>query len=305
MKHLYYLFCTKLVIIVFFLSCEKNKEINYQDFSIEFSDGTKIIKDDVAFYDSSTCILFLKEKIPLKHAEGEFPDLIYNEFFVYIDNEKIYSGMVWPDDVAMASPESYYIGTYTYPDVYSSEIIRLNHFSFDTSLIDYRKDERIIKYFKDAGLLRNGISCIIDSVKLAYPDESSVAFTISVLNNDAGAYFIPDLNKMGEDQFNHYMGGLYLTNLDTTVYFHLNTSPSCDCRDSLRINDLSLIEGYQKVSFSLRSSYDEQVIPGTYRCRFRYGNLWRLYAFDLELIQDDGRIWVGESFPSMEGIIAE
>ena len=49
--------------ILLMISCSSDE---YIEFIIEISDDNNITENDIEFYDSSTCILFLKEPIKLQ-----------------------------------------------------------------------------------------------------------------------------------------------------------------------------------------------------------------------------------------------
>ena len=104
---------TVSIIGLILFSCEKGlfSNLNDPEFSIEFYDGTTISEDDILFYDSSTCILFLKEDLLISYREysDENISLLASEFDVYVKKEKIYEGMIFPYLFAAMAPSPIFV----------------------------------------------------------------------------------------------------------------------------------------------------------------------------------------------------
>jgi len=273
------------------LSCEKKVSTGL---IIKFSDGSTITEENIAFYDSSTCILFLRDSFHLEYVLGENPDVTFTRFSVLVNNEVIYQGVVYPDLVAAPAPEPFYIASISYPELHS-KILQIRHQPFFAETADVRNDYRIINRLKETGLLYNGLSCRIDTVYLSRDDPSVAICNFTVKNLDLTGYYIPDPAKMGDGHFNYYTGGLALINTETDdYYFPRHDNPTTDW-NYLEMDDLSLIGSASDTSFTIYTPYDTVIPYGTYTCLLRYGILRHFYTFNLPLELDHGRVWVGET----------
>ena len=242
MKNLFVFFNIMLIICFILISCESdnNNIINDPEFSIKFSDGTIINEKDIVFYDSSTCNLFLKNKLQLDYVFGEIPNVDFLEFSVYVDKDAIYQGIVYPAFVAAPSPNPYFIASYSYPN-FESDIISLRYMDFYTNSIDKRNNPQIIKSLEKTNLLKHGITCSIDSIYISSYIDSSVICVFTIQNHDFISYYIPDPNKMGAGRFSFCIGGLYLKNKKTNEDIYRNYVNSVGW-EVLTMDDLSLLE---------------------------------------------------------------
>ena len=142
------------------ISCEKESS---GVFHMKISDGTGITEDDIMFYDSSTCILFLEEKIYLSYQEPDSGRLFRNEFSVFVDDKEIYSGLIFPEEIiTCAGPPRTYI-IQRDKDVLDRSVMEI---AFAGESPDLRNDPRIIDALESDGLLRSGISFTIDQVEV-------------------------------------------------------------------------------------------------------------------------------------------
>ena len=86
MKTLNIILILVLMFCLYLISCELNNLDNTDDFkfSMEFSDGTTINENDVAFYDTTTSILFINSKLNLIVGTGETPEICILTFFLML-----------------------------------------------------------------------------------------------------------------------------------------------------------------------------------------------------------------------------
>ena len=193
-------------LLVFLLAgCELTPEENLSGsgFNVRFSDGTSIGEQDISFYDSSTCLLFLKK-------DWNFSDET-SGFEVGVNDQTIYHGVIQPCYLSSMPPEPYSI-----PDcfLYRGNVLQI---SFTGEANDLRNDPRIIDVLERDGLLHHGLSCRIDSVRVSsYPDHATAECVITVTNHDRFPYLIPDPAKMGNLHFLYYTGGLSFTGSGST-----------------------------------------------------------------------------------------
>ena len=268
-------------------------------FSIKFSDGTAINESDITFYDSSTCVLFLDEILSFQFVSGESPNIIFSEFSVLVNGEDIYNGIIYPELYAALPPVPFYISSITSPN-FESTIVRIMYSGFHTQTPDARNDPRIINALENSSLLRNGLTCSLDSVYISALNDSLVIYSFTIRNHDQEDYYIPDPEKMGNDHFNYYTGGLYMWSKEPEEYYHPRIENTTSDWNILSMGDLSILDGNGQVSYTVEASYYSSVGEGVYMCSIRYGNLMHLYSFNLALDQEDGRVWVGESFHKSE-----
>ena len=171
-----------LILSIFLISCE-SKNDNYPVFSIEFQDGTIINEEDISFYDSSACILFLKAKIYLDYGSEGYPlDADFFDFSVFVNNDIVFQGIIFPDYNYNVTPQYTFISSKTYPD-FESEILP---FRFWRSCLGMN-DPRIIESLDKSNLLRHGITCSVDNVKLSPEDEFS-AICIFLTKTDTDSW---------------------------------------------------------------------------------------------------------------------
>lgn len=289
------LFCFLLL-----FNCEGE---NDSGFSIEISDGTMINEENISFYDSSTCILFLNKKLKINYVIGEPPNVEFSKFSVFVNNDIIYQGIIYPALVAAISPVPFYISSITYP-TFESDIISLNYIDHYTNSLDVRNDQRIINSFERSNLLRHGISCTIDSVYVHSYINSSVTCTFTIRNNDNVNYYIPDPSKMGAANFNNYTGGgLWLINKETNEYHWPQTDNITSDWDNLTMDDLSILEGKSEITFTYTSLFYPKIDRGLYKGNLRFSSMYQIRPVTLPLDQFFGRVWVGYIFSKIDNLI--
>lgn len=297
MKTYNFLLIFGLILSFILISCERE---NRTGFSIEFSDGTVIHEEDISFYDSSTCILFLKDKLTLPNEAGEPPNVEYPEFSVLINDDIIYEGIIYPALVAAVSPSPYFIHSSTAP----TDVIPISFAGFHTNTKDVRNDQRIIDFLDNSNLLHHGISCTIDSVYIHSYIDSSVTSTFTLWNNDNVNYYIPDPGKMGAANFNNYTGGgLTLINKETNEYHWPKMDNITSDWDNLKMEDLSILESKSEITFTYTSSFYPKIDKGIYRCDQRFSSMYQFRPITLSLDQENGRVWVGGLISRIDNII--
>jgi len=287
------------IVSFYLISCESdNVTINNDPvFSIKFSDSTVVNEKDIVFYDSSTCILFLKNKLTLTIGP-EDPPYSFIEFSVLVDDEIIYQGIIYPDMLFVAPcPIELYISADTYPN-FNNDIIQLK---YDKNILN---DPRIIKSLEKSNLLHHGITCIIDSVKVFSYNDSSVMCSITLRNYDDINYYILDPERMGVSSFNCYTTGLVLSNLTThNSHTPIHSNSLSDC-NILVLDDLSILMGKSEITYTYKSSYYPRIDKGIYKGHLRFSSMIDR-PVTLSLDQENGRVWVGKIFSTLDSIIFE
>ncbi len=277
-----------IIVIGFFqVSCD-SYFFNQDRYYIKFSDGSLITESDIEFYDTSSHLLFLKEKINVSdEAKG---------FDVMVGKEKIYHGVVFPSYMSSLPMESVFI----FDVCLHLTIIHLDSY---TGLNDYRNDPRIINALLKSNKLHYGLNCKVYSVEVNdLGDHSGANCTITIKNNDNFSYYIIDPEKMGNLDFNYYTGGLFFNNMETKVSSFLRWSSSNPDYNNLTMDDFSILQGGQEVKYSFYSDDYYKMEAGIYSASFRFCG-FRDYFEDSDLIKPAGRIWVGSLYSTLNGII--
>ena len=290
MKTLNFILISGFIISLFLCSCESGHDTDPK-FRLEFSDGTEITENDIQFYDSATHFLFLKENFDLNQS--------ISGFSIFVNNDTIYKGIKHSCMLSSPPPAPFFI---TDCFLYGHDIVEIGYYPYSK---DLRNDERIINALKNDNLLRNGLKCTIDSIKVnSFDNYSEVTCKITLTNNDLVNYYILDPNKMGELDFNYYTGGLLFQNIDSMVSSFLRWSASNPDYGNLTMNDFSVLSKNSKISYTFKSSDYYKMDKGFYKSIFRFCGLkYNINEFDL--VQNNGRIWVGEAISIIDSILVE
>lgn len=278
--------------VLFFSACENENAINLNDeFKIEFNDGKTISGKDILFYDRSTHLIYLKRDLELGQNTTDFN--------VLVAEDTIYHGIIHSGFLSSWPPSPYYIVDFFQ---YGNDILEIGFYGESD---DLRDDPRITDAFVNNNLLRNGISCKIDKIEIqSFEKYSKVVCTITIQNNDNINYFILDPKKMGDLDFNYFMGGITLQNMDTKLTHPLRWSVQSGTWSNITMDDLSLLNKGSKISYTFQSSDYYKMEPGRYSARFRFcGTEHCTRNFNLN--QKNGRVWVGKLLSEVNNIIIE
>lgn len=274
-------------------SCDlaSSSEFNESDLTIAFSDGTLLTENDIAFYDSSTQTYFLKAELS---TEAPITD-----FLIKVNNDSILGGGMHSCVLSSMPTTPYYIS-----DCFFSgcDILKIGYYGNGENLLN---DSRIINSLKKYKLLRNGLSCQIEDIEVVESEnQTDVLATISFTNHDDIAYYIPDVNKMGERFYTDYTGVFSFSNKDGGAGSFVKNANSSRQRDDIKIGDLALLEGNSTVTYTYRSRNYHPIPKGEYQVRVRFMGI--VYtAADFELDQKNGRIWVGEILAYKNKVLVE
>lgn len=286
--------CKGIVVFSFFailLVASCKKEENISGLRIEIGNGTVISGDDVEFYDSSSCILFLKKAISVRYNLTGFPEYRHEIFKVKINGEMIFSGYFFPYDVEAPPPSPIYIGCFG-RDSLNSDFIKFEFAHFPFEAVDNRNDSRIIHFFERRKQLRKGISCHFESIGPSPIDNAFLTIDFAIKNNDSLPYLIPDLSKMSVDQFQMLTGGFFLDRLDSAVYYYHKIYAHYDTT-VMSLDNLTMVGGKEERIFRTSVPYTLPITKGSYRCWVEYGNFRYLDYIHINLNQDQGRVWIG------------
>ncbi len=281
------------LILMILSSCDSDPiaVLNESDLIIEFSDGTILTENEIAFYDSSTNTYFLKSEL-----NSDFP---LTSFKIKVNNDSILGGVFHSCALSSPPPTPYYIS-----DCFFSgrDILTIAYYGNEDNLLN---DSCIINSLKESRKLRHGLSFQIDSIRVIASDsQTDVVSTVTIKNHDNTAYYIPDINKMGERYYTDYTGGLSFSNINTGLSSFIKDSNSDRQRDDIKIDDLTKLKANSELTYTYKSRNYHSIPAGEYRVRASFMGI--VYtASDFELNQDDGRIWVGQIETYKEGVIIE
>ena len=302
MKRLRYPFVFGIILSLWLISCESNDD-NDSAFLIKFSDGSVIQEDDIVFYDSSTCNLFLYDSLEFDYKFGDIPDVSYLEFSAFIGDNEIYKGIVYPALVASISPEATFIACYSHPN-FKSDIVPIRYVDIHANSEDKRNSTQIINSLEKSNLLHHGITCRIDSINTSPYNDSAVICVFTLKNLDNENYYMPDPNKMGAERFSFCLGGLYLKSKETNDDIFGNWTNSIGW-DILTMDDFSLLESNGEITYTYEYSFNSTINKGAYDCRFYYNLLSGYGTLTMPLAQDNGRIWMGDIYLDINNITIE
>lgn len=279
-------------------SCTKDIEIDNSDLTIKINNEYTLSQDDIEFYDSSTCILYLKEKIEFQYrfididSTGHY-DFRFEDFAVYIDDEIIYSGKFHPANVAGVSSKPIYIPCYSSSDSVSIDVMHIEFYEKrDEVSLDNRNDHRIIDYFKNHNLLKNGIEFSIENIAVSPSNDSVLVIQYTIKNNDRTEYLIPDPKKMNARQIAGINSGSVIFD-DTGNNINIKLSNDYSVERKITIDCLSKIKKYSKTKFTMSLPYWSNFKKGKFESKIFFKNMMYLNFEDLDLNQEEGRIWIG------------
>lgn len=265
---------------------------NNHGFIIKFPDGNNIDQNDIAFYDSSTCILFLKDKIhmPIRNSSNS-RNL---DFSVCLNTDLIYEGTFFPAFTAMVAPSPIYIALHDNSDSINSEFLHFKYRGFPKNS-DNRNESRLIDFFDKNKLLRKGIICSIDNIEVLSLYDSVLNIMFTIKNRDDIIYLIPDANKMNSSQFRMLTGGFRIKNIYADEGLYEKIGNSILDKNLMSINYLTVLDKLNEISFNINIPYKFKIENGKYVCEFTFGNIGYLKFISLSLNQDNNRVWIGET----------
>jgi len=281
-----------VLVMVLIYGCSQEQEVNPrkgQGFSMLINGKMALTASDIDYYDQSTHFIYLK------NTNSFLTDkLVRDSFQIYANGEKIYSGIF----------HSWYMSSmplgaaiYTPVTFYENYLIPLAYISYTDQSgkkvppVDPRNDSRIINALSSWNQLHTGLKCEIRSVK--FISTGKVTLELQLTNNDAFNYYYLDPEKMGLGLFHYFTNGLSFWSPTLMKSFenhlqHIQPDPW----DSWQINWLSLIRTHEKKTIWINYTNFDPVPAGLYKLYFRFPGL--SHVKKEELVQRNGRIWLGE-----------
>ena len=272
--------------------CENGRiQINPSEagFIMKMDNQTVINFSNIDYYDFSTHMIYLKHDFSY-FEEEEIHDM--DEFTVYADGEKIYTGQTFP-------------GYYSYmpkgpiiqcdPNFYSDYVVPIGFINIIDTLgnptSDPRGDPRIILALKRFNQYHEGLKGEIRSV--AYVNQYRVKLDFTLTNEDSFNYYYLDPEKMGVKLFHYYTNGLYIQDEAThTSYSHKMKVESPESYKTWKKDWLSLIRSGETKNLTITYNRFQVVPSGMYTARFSFPGLKWVDKEELKQVQ--GRIWLGK-----------
>jgi hypothetical protein len=235
---------------------------------------------DIELYDSTTHIVYFKTIHP------EFDKNDQSNFTFFVNKDSIYQGDFWPS-FHSSWPTRPYVSTW--PFWLQNFALRFEN-RYDVKP-DMRNDPRIIKAFKDHDLLHSGL---IISSNVIECGASQVTFSFTLTNKDNSTLLFLDPEKMGLNLFHYYTNGLFFRKLPWTTSIKVTIPYQAPSSYSIWKREwLSAIKPGESKTFVINYPISSPFDPGEYEVTFEYPGLLFQVSRD-ELIQGDGRIWLGD-----------
>ena len=259
-------------------------------FCISFADSIFLNHEDIACYDMSTHMIYLREPLSLLQDQV-LSELAEIPFTVYADSRPVYTGKLWPAWFSMI-PSGPFI---QYPSFYPAYVVPIGYRSslFTTrpdTLTDPREDAIIVQALEKYDQLREGLSVSIDEIDV-HPG-GGVSFSFIVTNRDDTNYYILSPEKMGSGLFHYFTNGLFLYNQETGWLVPHEEEITPEPWDSWDPQWLDLLKGNSSLQYSIEYELFDEVPPGHYDASFRFPGLSHVEQSDIE--RSRGRIWLGE-----------
>ncbi|MBP7507083.1 MAG: hypothetical protein KA807_04625 [Prolixibacteraceae bacterium] len=288
-------------LIAVIYSCEENsldpKFTPAEGINIIIGNQAIITSDMIEYYDNSTKMFFLNNKLP-----EEFDYYEKSKFWITDNKEIIFEGALRLD-CPCGTDSTIKTELHTGYFNFTMKLVKSQaNMSYYCSSEDETNNELFTGTLKKYGKYREGLKAEIDEIKRL--DSYNIQVTIKVTNLDSVSYYIPDPEKMGINFYHSLTGGLTLqdpNNYDLTAN---NIKIMRPHKNNVKVsypevsgtwdkNWLTLIEGKEDFYFTLDYTQFDPVYPGKYAASFNFTGLkGNLENKDLQL--DDGRIWIGE-----------
>ena len=278
-----------VTVIILLTGCEKDNSerlfSSNEGFCIKIADSLVYKQSQIDFYDFSSHLIYLNNG-------NSFTFSNRGSFTVFADGIEIYSGQLFPlyssflpVGPVIRCPPLFY-GDYIIP----VEFIQLTD-SLENTFEDPRKDTRIIEALRKYNQYREGLACEIISVQKLSSDK--VRFEIRLVNNDSENLYLLDPDKMGINLFHYFTNGLILKNAYNTVFTHNITIARPEPWNTWEVDWLSVIKGKETKTISITYNSFKTLVPGQYTAIFVFPGLGRQVERE-DLIQENGRIWLGD-----------
>jgi hypothetical protein len=267
-----------LIIMSLLTSCEKPVELTDPQVFLKIGDEYVFRFEDIALYDSSTHIIYLK------NAQSGFDELLEGKFTFFDMGDTLYSGSIVPG-YSSSIPTGPFI--YSPLHIYGNYALRILLWSGT----DVRNSQRFIEVLKTHNLLHSGLTGVVDFAEIT---DSYLTFRFTITNHDISNLRILDINKTGPELFHYFTNGVYLRGQDNReVLSSIIDHQQPDPWDSWQPEWLSTLNSGESMSFTINYPVDTPISPGEYNLTFEFPGLAYQVSRE-ELIQGTDRIWLGD-----------
>ncbi len=249
---------------------------------------------DLDFYDYAThCIYLNDQAVPFA---ARFPSANVSSFVLVAGGERCYLGY-FISPVSSYLPMTPFIMMDANFSFYPEDILAIYYPQVLDISEDVRRDGRIRDSLLAAGKLREGLSVALSDVAVAdrRAGATTLSYTITITNNDDGAVYVPDPDKMGSGIFHYYTNGVVITGKDPFSH-SMTASPPRDISppapDEWELAWFTRLGGGETITRTVRLGGYPDIPPGTYNCHFTYSGPSHIGKSERSL--PDGRLWLGE-----------
>ena len=243
-----------------------------------------VFNSDIDFYDFSTHTVYLKK------AQKFFADSDIGDFSVFVGNQEIYKGIIYP----------IYFSTLPYGPFISPSFSKENQYSLSIGVMffsdknnkDPRNDPRIINSLKSQGKYHEGLQ--IKIIELKFLSDRQVVLDFQLSNNDSFDYLHLDPDKMGFGLFHYYTNGLgFYYNETYQRYEPILSVIKLEPYDRWEKKWMSVIRSGESKRFKIKYDFSDPIPSGKFQAFFYFPGL-SSYQVDInDLNQKEGRIWLG------------
>lgn len=267
-----------LWLILINLSCAEKTDIKHSfDLRLVIENGPVLTTADFQFYDCTAHILYFN------NWHNELSEFIDQEFYFEFAGERIWEGKIRSTYAPRTELEQYALID---PGDHRRYYITLG------SNFTYFNQDRLIKAFGQNGLLYAGLKVEISNLEFQL---NQLVMNFTIQNLDAEPILVLDIDKMGTSLFHYFTPGLELTKEDGSKIFVANTPAQIPHPwDSWSNQWLSKLNGGEKKSYYISYPLSHKIPVGDYTAQFLFPGLG-FQVSPLELLQKDGRIWLGDA----------
>ncbi len=252
-------------------------------FRLQINDTLLLIAEHIDFYDFSSHLIYLKEGSDFSCPEK-------GSFKVFIAEDEIFSGVIHPM-YASSLPTGPAI--YAAPCLYGDYAIAIDfapHPEPDLHVSDPRGDSRIADILQKQNIYRAGLMAEILDVN---PQGCcAMSITLRLTNQEDSSVLYLDPDKMGMELFHYFTTGLYLLDEQNQIFTHHLTAQSPADFNTWERKWLSVLDSQESTIITLNYEHFDAITQGQYKANFTFPGLSRQVNRN-ELIQKDGRIWLG------------
>jgi len=283
---------TPFLCLLFLPGCKSDSILNDKDtdgFWIQVGQ-TVVPTSNVDYYDLSTHTVYLKKE------QAFFKDSDTGIFTVNVGDRKIYTGSIRPSYL-----NSFPVGAYIDPMFMKNGnqyAITIYFMGWNPEIEDPRSDPRIVDALKSERKYHAGIQVKIQAIRFL-PD-NGVSFDFQLSNQDTFDYLYLDVDKMGNGLFHYFTNGLtFLSETYARFYTPQLSVVEPDPWNSWKKEWLSVIRSGESKQFTITYNQFDSMPAGSYQASFYFPGLSFYQVEQKNLVQSDGRIWLGQVAASL------